>query len=112
MIEVEKVWGKEVEIINCTSYCGKFLHINKGAQGSYHYHKQKKETFYCLEGCVALNKGGVTTLLMPFAEPVTINREDPHSFMGLGEKNILLEISTTHSDDDTYRIEESRAGVA
>jgi len=112
MIEVEKVWGKEVEIINCVPYCGKFLHIDRGAQGSYHYHKIKKETFYCLEGCVVLNKQGFTCILTPNALPITIYQEEAHSFTGLGERNILLEISSTHSDDDTYRIEESRAGVA
>ena len=46
--EVKKVWGKELWIVNCDKYCGKLLYLDKGATSSYHYHKEKQETFYVI----------------------------------------------------------------
>ncbi|GAI09553.1 unnamed protein product, partial [marine sediment metagenome] len=66
MKEVEKVWGNEVWIVNCPLYCGKFLYLDKGAESSYHYHKEKQETFYCLKGQVALTIEGRDYMLNPF----------------------------------------------
>lgn len=103
MKEVKKVWGKEVWIVNNDTYCGKLLHINKGATCSYHYHPIKQETFYCLEGDVLLNVKGSEFLLK---EPITINPNTPHKFYGVTDA-VVLEVSTPHSDSDVVRLNES-----
>jgi len=107
MKEVKKTWGKELWIVNCPEYCGKLLYLDKRAQSSYHYHRQKKETFYCLEGQAALTIEGKDYMLNPFARPKTIQPGMRHSFLGLTDC-IILEISTHHDDSDVVRLNESR----
>ncbi len=108
MLEIPKVWGKEIWIVNCEEYCGKLLMLNKGAESSYHYHPQKKETFYCLEGEVILTVKGEDSFLL--IEPYTIQPNTPHSFYGLTDATIL-EVSTKHDDNDVVRLRESKSGM-
>ena len=107
---VEKVWGKEVWIVNNDKYCGKLLYLDKGAECSYHHHEQKQETFYALQGQVALTIEGKGYMLNPFSRPKTIMPGQNHSFMGLS-KAVILEISTHHDDEDVVRLEESKSGM-
>ena len=107
LIEVPKKWGKEYWVANCEEYCGKLLILNKGAESSYHYHKKKKETFYCLKGQVALTIEGKDYMLNPFSRPKTILPEMKHGFRGI-TKAIILEVSTHHEDFDVYRLTESK----
>jgi len=109
--QVPKVWGEELWLVNSDKYCGKLLTINKGAQSSYHYHKIKEETFYCLYGQVTLVIEGKTFVMDSMASPKTIEAGEKHSFKGI-KSSVLLEISTHHDDEDVVRLEESRAGVA
>ena len=104
---VEKVWGKEVWIVNNEDYCGKFLHINKGAECSYHYHPVKRETFKAICGQVGLTVDGKGYMLNSFSRPKTIQPGTPHCFRGLTDA-ILLEISTHHDDDDVVRLKETK----
>lgn len=104
--EVKKRWGRERWIVNCRLYCGKLLYLDKGAQSSYHYHKKKQETFFCLEGQVGLRVNDHDYLLNPFARPKTIKPGMQHSFFGLTGA-VILEVSTRHDDKDVYRIMES-----
>lgn len=108
---VEKVWGREVWIINEPEYCAKFLFIKWGAKGSLHYHKEKKETFYCLSGQAGLHIDGRDYMLNEVARPKTIPPGTPHQIIGLGKGiNKILEISTHHSDEDVVRLSESKSG--
>ena len=112
MLEVEKVWGKEVWIANEPEYCGKLLYVNKGASGSLHYHPKKKETFYRLSGALCLTVGDEVIIFNELSESaITIPAGTPHRFTAFID-SILLEVSTHHDDEDVIRIEESRAGVA
>lgn len=104
MIEVKKVWGKEVWVVNNDKYCGKLLHLNAGATCSYHYHQEKQETFYCLEGDVWLTVEGEEFLL---EEPYTIYPCRPHKFFGISNA-VILEVSTTHREDDVVRLSDSK----
>jgi len=108
MKTVEKLWGKEVWLVNCPEYCGKLLHIHKGCQSSYHYHPKKQETFHCLKGQVDLDLDGIHYWLIPETEPVTIMPGQPHSFLGIDNESVVVEISTTHDDEDVVRLTESR----
>lgn len=95
--------------MNCPEYCSKFLHLDKGATSSYHYHKEKKETFYALKGQVALTIEGRDYMLNPFSRPKTIMPKQRHQFYGITDATIL-EISTHHDDKDVVRLTESKEG--
>ncbi len=104
--EVPKVWGKEIWITN-RDYCGKILILNKGFQCSMHFHKKKDETFYVLKGKVLLELGSSKWVMNP-GESLLIPPGAQHRFTGL-ENSEILEFSTHHEDEDSYRITESRA---
>lgn len=108
--DVKKAWGKELWIVNCPQYCGKLLYLDEGAESSIHYHKEKQETFYCLEGQVGLMIEGSDYMLNPFSRPKTVKPGQRHSFMGL-TKATILEISTHHDDNDVYRVTQSKRGL-
>lgn len=109
MKEVKKVWGRELWIINCPEYCGKLLYLDEGAKSSFHCHRYKKETFFCLEGKVDLHINGKHYTLTPYSEPKTIECLIEHSFRGI-KKSVILEIATHHDDNDVIRHSLSRGG--
>ena len=49
---VIKEWGSELWLANNKEhdYCGKILTINPGCSTSLHFHANKHETFYVIEG--------------------------------------------------------------
>jgi len=47
---VSKDWGYEIWVENNPLYCCKHLHVVPGKWCSFHYHKNKKETFYVIDG--------------------------------------------------------------
>jgi len=109
---VPKDWGWEKIIENNELYCGKILFIKKGHCISLQYHKIKDETFFILSG----------ELLAKFSEentsnnfldivavkmlPGDVERIRPNKIHQLFavEDSTIIEISTTHYDDDTYRL--------
>jgi len=113
--EVLRDWGKEVWIVNCDEYCSKLLYIPKGAKAGGHYHKKKKETFYCLRGQLTITVNNKEYILDQLSRPLTINPNEVHSFKGVSNA-LILEISTHHSEDDVvflsqgYREDKSSAG--
>tara|TARA_Y100001937_G_C6949102_1_gene253817 strand:- start:50 stop:487 length:438 start_codon:yes stop_codon:yes gene_type:complete len=103
---VPKGWGKEVHVHNDADYCCKLLHLNEGGQCSLHFHVNKVETFYILEGRVELElfhdlKSEFLTLEQ--GESIDIPRFLAHSFRGLS-KSIILETSTFDEASDSVRI--------
>lgn len=99
---VDKDWGREIWIVNCDKYCGKILELDGGYISSYHCHKIKQETFYCLEGIFILKLEGEEAPMIVGGEPVTIFPGQYHSFRSaVGAK--ILEISTEHREDDVVR---------
>jgi len=105
MIEIEKIWGKEIWIENNDLYCGKKLHLSKGAVSSLHCHPTKMETFTIESGKVKLELEEDVFDLFP-DESKTILPGQYHKFSGYSN-SIISEFSTTHSDDDVVRKEES-----
>ena len=97
-----KDWGYEHWIANNEKYCGKILHLWKGYQCSYHYHKIKHETFYVLKGKVLMVVNS-KEWVMEEGDSVVIEPGDKHRFTGLKNSEIL-EISTQHFEDDSYRL--------
>jgi len=114
---VSKGWGYELWIENNELYCGKHLHVLPSKWCSVHYHKNKKETFYIIEGELRLEystdlsldlwkstivkptkmlkKGDSFTLETLVAHRFTSNTSYPCDF---------IEVSTHHEDSDSYRI--------
>ena len=101
---VNKIWGSEEWLVNRKMYCAKYLYLKHGYQCSLQYHKEKDETFYCLEGLVKLevdNKVYTLAKGQQFHIPKTVI----HRFTPVTKTAKILEISTHHEDSDTYRLE-------
>ncbi|KKM20313.1 hypothetical protein LCGC14_1646680 [marine sediment metagenome] len=105
---IDKTWGEEIIIIN-DEYCSKLLILDRDAKSSYHYHKKKRETFYCIEGYATLTVEGKEYMLAPFTRPKTIEPGELHRFEGITQA-VILEVSTHHEDEDVVRIEDSKEG--
>lgn len=103
---VPKLWGYEKWIENNDKYCSKLLFLKKGYQCSLHYHKIKDEMFIVTKGNVRLEVGD-KIIHMRTGNFYRIPPNTPHRFRGI-EESFLIEVSTTHMEEDSYRIEESR----
>lgn len=106
---VEKVWGHEEWIVNNDKYCGKKLFLKKGFRCSMHQHRIKDETFYLASGKILLETefdGKCKRRTMTPGDIVHIEIGMWHRFTGLVDSEII-EFSTFHMDDDSYRKEES-----
>jgi len=108
-VDVEKVWGSEIWMVNNESYCAKYLVVDRGATCSYHCHPVKMETFFAVEGYVRLKIEGKEYVLAPFTSAKTILPGQFHKFHGLTEC-VILEVSTHHEDSDVVRLSESKPG--
>lgn len=108
--KVRKIWGSEEWIVNNDKYCGKILNLNKGFRCSVHYHKNKHETFYILEGKVLIElwdkKGNLKVKITKPKDVQTIEPNQKHRFAGL-ENSKIIEFSTHHEESDSYRDTES-----
>lgn len=98
---VEKVWGKEKWIVNTDKYCGKILYLKKGWRCSRHHHRKKDETFYVLDGRVLFELND-KRIELKSDDSIRIKPGDWHRFTGL-EDSIIIEFSTHHDDEDTFR---------
>lgn len=99
-----KVWGAEYWIVN-RDYCGKKLALKKGYRCSMHYHKRKDETFYVIKGKVLMELG-MKKWVLNVGDAVHIPTGAKHRFTGLEDSDII-EFSTHHEDEDSYRVSES-----
>jgi len=115
---VDKVWGQEVWLVNNERYCAKLLHVNAGWQCSLHMHPIKKETFIVLDGGVCLEVAQSNIDSAPLitkqiqlisGDSYTLEPNTFHRFFSYTDQPaVILEISSTHSDDDVIRLEDSR----
>jgi len=116
---VNKKWGYEIWLENNEDYCGKHLHVLSGKWSSAHYHKNKKETFYVINGELLLEYSPdlsidrwksvfVNNKILKKGETFTIERMIAHRFTSnISSLCDFIEISTHHDDNDCYRIIES-----
>ena len=105
---VEKGWGSELIWATNNKYCGKLLKFNTGAKFSMHFHAEKDESWYVLDGLfkvvfIETNDASVhDTVLKPGA--VWRNRPlQPHQVICL-EAGTIIEVSTPDSVEDNYRV--------
>lgn len=115
-----KVWGYEVEIVNTWTYCGKLLVLKKGMRCSLHHHEKKDETFYVSKGVILLETLPRTSVglaaetekaMMIAGCSYRILPGVWHRFTGLSDAEII-EFSTHHEDEDSYRVEGQLSGEA
>jgi|TARA_B110000495_G_C23009511_1_gene596925 mannose-6-phosphate isomerase-like protein (cupin superfamily) len=103
-----KAWGEELWIDNNYEYCGKVLKFNKGSSFSMHFHLDKRETWFLSKGNLQceyfdLSNAETKTQILVEGSVVKIPRGHPHKLTAL-EDSIVFEVSTTHSEHDSYRI--------
>jgi mannose-6-phosphate isomerase-like protein (cupin superfamily) len=104
--QIKKVWGCEEQIENNDKYSCKLLHINSGYQSSLHYHMKKDETFILQKGRILLEIGDSVHEMQP-GDYIRIQPQTRHRFKAL-EDSVILEVGTTHYENDSYRLESSR----
>lgn len=107
---VQKLWGREEWIVNNEKYCGKKLIFYPGYQFSLHFHKVKEETFYLVKGSVILelvDAGNKIERLLEVGDIAHVKPYVQHRITALTDAEVI-EFSTHHMDEDSYRIEESR----
>lgn len=106
MVDDDHAWGFEVRLVNEDEYCCKLLaFIEPGVTGSFHYHANKKETFILLSGVVYIRESrlDISTTTREYGATFTVKPGERHSIEAVGGPALILEVSTHHEDDDTYR---------
>jgi mannose-6-phosphate isomerase-like protein (cupin superfamily) len=105
---VKKGWGSELIWATNDKYCGKLLKFNQGAKFSMHFHAEKDETWYVLDGRFEVITIDTTdahqdsSILTP--GDVWRNRPlEPHQIVCL-EEGTIIEVSTPDSVEDNYRV--------
>ena len=112
--KVEKDWGNELWLANNEKedYCGKILFIRKGHHTSMHYHLEKHETFYVIEGTLRVDMlrdrkkstAHPFTMTIKQGESMEIERGQAHSLVASSANVTLIEISKFHKDEDSHRL--------
>ena len=109
---VNKEWGCEIHIVNDekANYCGKILEINPGKGFSMHFHDIKVETFWVLEGqgklfLIDAATGKTNEELLFKDKVVNIPRLKPHQIINDSTEVLkIVEFSTFHRDEDSFRV--------
>jgi mannose-6-phosphate isomerase-like protein (cupin superfamily) len=106
---VNKGWGFELWIVNKPQYCGKLLHFEAGKRCSYHYHKEKDETFYLHSGKMVITYGydddtsHSESITLYSGQRFYVPTGMRHQMFAV-EDSELFEFSTEHKDEDSYRV--------
>jgi len=108
---VPKRWGWESWIVNNDLYCGKVLFIKGGRWLSFHYHKVKDEVLYCQSGRLYFSHSDIQEYPNDRLQVCEMKPQDAfHVRPGLVhqmeaiEDTYLIEFSTKHVDEDSYRV--------
>lgn len=106
--KVEKGWGHEE--IWCTNdkYCGKFMHFDKGAKFSMHFHAIKDETWYVMNGefevrWIDTKNANYKTKRLSQGDVWHNPPLMPHQLICY-EEGTIMEVSTPDSVEDNYRV--------
>ena len=110
MVEL-KGWGHELIWANTESYCGKLLVIKeKGNKFSMHFHREKDETWFVQDGEFTLRWIDTTTATT-HTEKLKVGDTwrnkplVPHQLIAEIDNSKIIEVSTTDSVEDNYRVE-------
>lgn len=105
---VKKGWGHELIWTTNDKYCGKLMKFNKGAKFSMHFHREKDESWYVLDGIFLVHwintlTADITTTKL---KPGDVWRNEPlvpHQVECI-EEGTIIEVSTPDSVEDNYRV--------
>jgi len=105
---VKKGWGHELIFATNDKYCGKLLCFEKGAKFSMHFHREKDETWFVLEGKFLLhrintNDASRSTVEMVSGDSHRVYPLELHQLECI-EKGRIIEVSTPDSVEDNYRV--------
>ncbi len=105
---VPKGWGSEEIWATNDKYCGKMMHFNAGAKFSMHFHAEKDETWYVLNGRFNVFYIDTKDASRHVAElgPGDIWHNPPllpHQLQCV-EAGTVIEVSTPDSVEDNYRV--------
>ena len=104
---IYKSWGWEIIFVNNQHYCGKQLVIHSKRCTSMHFHLDKHETMYIIEGtlyidCIIDKK--IETFVLAKGASFTIAPGLVHSLRAETDSVTLIEVSTQSADKDSIRI--------
>lgn len=100
---VPKTWGFEAWIVNGPMYCCKLLWVRRDRYCSVHHHLVKDETFFILGGLIWIDGEPGVNMVLPQGSLVRISPGERHRFTAKSGDAVILEVSTTHADDDSVR---------
>lgn len=105
---VEKGWGHELIWATTDKYAGKLLKFNAGAKFSMHFHRNKEETWYVLDGLFFIKwiDTATATEHCEYLKPGDIWHNEPckpHQLI-CSEAGTIIEVSTPDSVEDNYRV--------
>jgi mannose-6-phosphate isomerase-like protein (cupin superfamily) len=105
---VEKGWGSELIWATNDKYCGKMLKFNKDAKFSMHFHREKDETWYVLDGrfvvkVIDTQDAAQTQYMLEAGDTWHNPPLVPHQIICL-EGGTIIEVSTPDSVEDNYRV--------
>lgn len=105
-----KGWGYEQWICNTEKYCGKILRFVKGKSCSWHYHKEKHEHFYILEGYLLVwygesdNIEEARTKMLEAGDVFEVPPYLRHKMEANYGDCVMVEFSTQHFEEDSIRV--------
>jgi quercetin dioxygenase-like cupin family protein len=105
---VKKGWGHENIWATTDKYCGKLMTFNKGSRFSMHFHSEKDESWFVLDGKFEIEYINTKDATL---HRMTLNKGDtwhnppllPHRLTCI-EEGTIIEVSTADSVEDNYRI--------
>ena len=103
---VSKEWGQEEWFENNELYCGKILTCRDriwSSGGRYHYHIEKDETFYILEGRLRLEVEG-DTMILGSGDSYRVLPGQKHRFRSEDGSCRFVEVATQHREEDSIRV--------
>ena len=105
---VKKGWGHELIWCTTDKYCGKLLKFNQDAKFSMHFHAEKDETWYVLDGkflvkYIDTNNAEVYEKELNVGDVWRNKPLLPHQIICL-EEGTIIEVSTPDSIEDNYRV--------
>ena len=105
---VEKGWGNEFIFATNEKYCGKLLKFNEGKKFSMHFHSEKDETWYVLDGKFLVEWIDTKDAKVHdrYLRPGDIWHNPPllpHRITCI-DAGTIVEVSTPDSVEDNYRV--------
>jgi mannose-6-phosphate isomerase-like protein (cupin superfamily) len=105
---VSKGWGSEDIWVSNDKYCSKLLNFIQGAKFSMHFHAEKEETWYVLDGSFIvewIDTKDASTYTRGLVKGDVWHNPPlfPHRLTCL-EKGTIIEVSTPDSVEDNYRV--------